>query len=46
MLKVAYPHPEDDARISQLMHQVKQLDLKKEELTKELRKLVYKAEQR
>lgn len=46
MLKVAYPHPEDDVRINQLMNQVKQLDLKKEELARELRKLVYKAEQR
>lgn len=46
MPKVAYPHPEDDVLISQLMAEVKALDQKKEELARELRRLIYKAESR
>lgn len=44
MPKEAYPYPEDDVRISQLMAQVQVLDKKKDELAKELRVLIYKAE--
>jgi hypothetical protein len=46
MLKVAYPHPEDDARINELMALNAALDKKKEEVVKELRELIYKAERR
>lgn len=46
MPKAAYPHPEDDIRISELMEKLKQIDRIKEKATKELRQLIYKAETR
>jgi hypothetical protein len=46
MPKAAYPHPEDDVRISQLMQILKEIDLRKEKVAKELRTLIYKAEVR
>lgn len=44
MPKAAYPHPEDDIRIAQLMQLLKEIDTRKEKITKELRCLIYKAE--
>lgn len=44
MAKVAYPHPEDDIRISELMVHIEKLDKAKDKYTKELRALIYKVE--
>lgn len=44
MAKVAYPHPEDDQRIADLMAHIEALDKAKDKYTKELRALIYKVE--
>lgn len=44
MVKDAYPHPEDDTRIAELMEYSKKLDEEKAKVARELRALIYKAE--
>jgi len=45
MVKNAYPYPEDDKKIKEIMTKLAQIDKERQKLTTELRMLVYKAEQ-